>query len=183
MNTARLFISLPVDPGIVKRISKEFLNLDLRWEKIKPGEDFNIHLSMKFLGTTPIDRVPAIIEALEKVDTQIENLELEIDKPKIFNSKRPQTLVLGFKENKDIQKLFDNIEQVLFDANLVNKEIRRFTTHLTIARVKQSAEFSEFADFEKWKINKIFNVPNFELRESVLTKQGPEYTILQTFDL
>ena len=33
------------------------------------------------------------------------------------------------------------------------------------------------------KINKIFNVPNFELRESVLTKQGPEYTILQTFDL
>lgn len=183
MDIARLFISLPVEPDIAKKIYKEFTNLALPWEKIKPVEDYNIHLTMKFLGPTPIDKLPDIIDALNSVDTKLGNLELEMDKTEILNSKRPQTLIIGFKENKKIQKLFEAIEDALFDAQLANKDIRRFKTHLTVGRVKRSAEFKEFADFEKWQTHKLLNVSYFELRESILTKQGPEYTVLQTFEI
>ncbi|MBT4209865.1 MAG: RNA 2',3'-cyclic phosphodiesterase [Candidatus Komeilibacteria bacterium] len=183
METKRLFISLPIDPSIVKDIFKKFEALDLPWEKIKKVHPDQIHLTLKFLGEMPIDKIPDIIDSLNKLDLAINDLELEIDQTEIFNERQPKVLVLKIKENEILQNLYDEIEQVLFEDGLAHKEVRKFSTHLTLARVKQTADFKEFKEFENWSVQKSFFASYFELIESELSKTGPSFTSLQAFDL
>lgn len=183
MDQARLFISLPLDQGLARDIHKKFESLDLPWEKLKIVEPDNMHLTLKFLGPTPIDKIPDIIKALDSVKLSEDNIELIANHTQIFNDKRPQVLSLGLQENSILQELFDKIDQALFDAGLAHKEVRRFKPHLTIARVKQSATMDEFNNWKNFEINKIFNISFFVLMESVLSKQGPHYSVLQSFDL
>ncbi|MCD4760958.1 RNA 2',3'-cyclic phosphodiesterase [bacterium] len=183
MENRRLFISLAVDPAISKDIYKKFKNFHLPWSKMKTVEMENLHINLKFLGDTPLNKIPEIIDTLNSIKKQGSDLELTLDKTLIFNQRRPQTLVLHLTENKKLQKLYDDIEQALFDAGLSHKEIRKFTAHLTLARVKKPAEFEEFEEFTNWQIKKNLFVNYFELIESELTSKGPQYTVLQTFDL
>ena len=183
MNNARLFIDLPVEPAVAKQIFKEFDKLDLPWSKLKTTKVNQLHITLKFLGDTSLEKIPEIINVLDSIDFKAENLELEINKPLVFNNNNPRVLTLGLKDNKDLVKLFNSIDQVLYDAGLAHKETRRFTAHLTLARVKQAAKLEEFNDFVKWNIQTFFSPTYFELQESKLTKLGPDYTVLQTFDL
>jgi RNA 2',3'-cyclic 3'-phosphodiesterase len=183
MDQARLFISLPLEGGLTRDIHKGFESLDLPWEKLKVVEPDNMHLTLKFLGPTPIDKIPDIISTLDKIKLSEDSIELVTDKAQIFNEKQPRVLSIALQANKTLQELFDKIDQALFDAGLAHKEVRRFKPHLTMARVKQSATMDEFKDWQNFKINKIFNLSFFVLMESNLSKQGPHYTTLQSFDL
>ncbi|MFA6307635.1 MAG: RNA 2',3'-cyclic phosphodiesterase [Patescibacteria group bacterium] len=183
METKRLFISLPVDPMLSKDIIKKFSNLNLPWEKLKKANLEQMHLTLKFLGDFPIDKIPDLLNSLSRIDIGISDLELEINQSEIFNIQQPKVLALAIKKNNDLQKLYDEIDQVLFDDGLSHKEVRRFSAHLTLARVKQKADFEEFEEFNNWQIKKSFFVSYFELKESELTKAGSEYTTLQVFDL
>src|SRR3989339_898024 len=183
METKRLFIALPVDPIISRDIVKKFSSLDLPWEKIKPVRSEQIHLTLKFLGEFKMENIPDLIDSLNKVKLGLKDLELSIDQTQIFSPDRPKILNLGIKNNQNLQKLYDQIEDALFDDGLAHKEGRRFSAHLTLARIKKSLQLDELTPFNTWTINKSFYTSYFELQESNLTKNGPEYTSLQTFDL
>ena len=179
----RLFISLAVDPGLSRKIFQQFQGLNLPWDKIKTVQSGQLHLTLKFLGDTPMEKLPTLIEALQTVESKTDIIELFIDGTVIFNQRRPQTLVLHLKENQDLQNLFNNTEKALFQAGLAHKERRRYSPHLTLARVKQATKFAELSNFSNWKLKASFSVSYFTLQQSVLTSKGPEYTVLQTFDL
>lgn len=183
MDRIRLFISLPVEPVIIKEIYKKFQSLDLPWSKIKTVWPEQIHLTLKFLGDTPIDKIPDLIKALDGLPKNGEILELHIIKTLIFNQTAPKVLSLDLELNEKLSRLYQGIEETLFSHGLAHREPRQFSPHLTLARVKQSAEFKEFINFKNWPVDELYNASYFELQESVLTKQGPLYTVLQTFDL
>lgn len=183
MDMKRLFIALPIETGLCKQILKQFQSLDLPWEKLKVVVPEQMHLNLKFLGETPLEKLPTIIEALENLDLKIGDIELNICQSQIFNPKRSQVLNLSIKENPDLQKLYDTIDQKLFEESIANKEIRKFTPHITLARVKQAADIEEFKAFSDLQINKNFTASYFELVESELTGRGPIHSVLQTFDL
>ena len=183
MDIKRLFIALPLDFGLSNHIFKQFQSLDLPWEKLKIINPEQMHLTLKFLGDTPLEKLPKLIEALGDLKIKIGDIELNIDQSKIFNPKRPQVLNLSIKDNPNLQKLYDIIDEKLFEESLAHKEIRKFSPHLTLARVRKSAEIAEFEAFSNWSINKSFIVSYFELIESELTSRGPIYTVLQTFEL
>ncbi|MBT6691523.1 RNA 2',3'-cyclic phosphodiesterase [Candidatus Parcubacteria bacterium] len=182
MENIRLFISVSLDPGISKDIQKKFQALNLPWEMLRPVNPEILHLTLKFLGDVPIDKIPACIEALSTIEN-IDPIELHINKTSIVDPNKPRILRLDFVDSPELQQLYDAIEQALFDAGLAHKEVRKFNPHITLARIKTTAPIEEFKSFSDWKIKKIFTVVNFELQESVLSKKGPEYTVLQTFDI
>jgi len=183
METKRLFISLPIDPAVSKNIIKKFKSLNLPWGKLKTIQPEQMHLTLKFLGEVPIEKIPNLLNSLNRVDCVITDMELNINQTQIFNPRQAKILALAIEVNPDLQKLYDTLEQVLFDDGLAHKEVRRFSAHLTLARIKKSADFEEFKEFSDWKIHKSFFVTDFELKESELTKMGPEYITLQTFNL
>ena len=183
MDYFRLFISLPMEPSLAKKIVKEFHGLDLPWQKLKNVNPDQLHLTLKFLGDTPLDKIPLLIDTLEKIKNDISQLDLNIKQAILIQPHRPQVISLEINQNQDLQILYDNIEQSLFTAGLKHKEMRRFLPHITLARIKQSAEEKEFAPLKKWSLNQSFSVNHFDLQESRLTPQGPIYNILQSFNL
>lgn len=183
MDSFRLFISLPVEVGVASKLLKEFKRLDLPWEKLKTVEAKDLHLTLKFLGDTPLEKLPDIINALENINLNINNLDLKISQAKIFNPQRPQVIVLGLAENLELMALYQAVETELFEAGIAHKEMKKFSPHLTLARVKQAATIEEFKAIENWQIEKDFSVNHFNLQESVLSSTGPEYNVLQSFNL
>ena len=94
MEMKRLFISTGIDLAMAKDIEKKFLKLNLPWEKIKTVPTDQMHVTFKFLGDTPFDMIPDIVNSLEKINFKKEYIDLEIDKPIIFNKKYPKVLSL-----------------------------------------------------------------------------------------
>jgi 2'-5' RNA ligase len=183
MDKARLFISLPIESALAREIYKQFQNLNLPWAKIKPVATEQIHLTLKFLGDIPLEKIPELIEALAKVGKKQEIIELSLGQGLIFDEKNPRVLSLALEAHKKLTELYQEIEETLWQAKLAYKEMRRFSPHLTLARVKQKAELSEFTAFQKWSFPKTSTATRFELQESFLSKRGPDYLVLQTFDL
>ena len=58
-----------------------------------------MNLTLKFLGDTPLEKLPKLIEALGDLKIKMGDIELNIDQSKIFNPKRPQVLNLSIKDN------------------------------------------------------------------------------------
>ena len=106
-----MFISLPLEGGLTRDIHKGFESLDLPWEKLKVVEPDNMHLTLKFLGPTPIDKIPDIISTLDKIKLSEDSIELVTDKAQIFNEKQPRVLSIALQANKTLQELFDKIEK------------------------------------------------------------------------
>ena len=183
MKQKRLFISMPVDNFILKKINKKLGNLNLPWDNIKIIKSENIHITLKFLGDTPLEKIPTIIEVLEEVSKEFNSFILEVNQTAIFSKNNPRTLVLKFKKSTELNKLYNKIEEILYSEGISNKEQRHYQPHLTIARVRKHSEYKDFKDFLHWKIGGNSEVSHLELIESELTKTGPEYTILQTFNL
>ena len=188
MENKRLFISLPVDPGLAKDLIKQFQQLDIPHDKLKSVLPEQLHLTVKFLGDTPIDKIDPIIQVLATACDKHGNFELNISKPQIFpitdDHKRPARILnLSLEANPQLQNLYDKIEEGLWQAELAHKENRRFSAHLTLARVKQSTAIEDFKNFLNWQVTGIFAVDYLQLQESILERKGPEYIVLNTFDL
>ncbi|MCB9802632.1 RNA 2',3'-cyclic phosphodiesterase [Candidatus Nomurabacteria bacterium] len=187
MEHQRLFISIPIDQLLAKKINKDLALLDLPKSRLKFTKLENFHLTIKFLGDTPIDNLDEIIKNLDLAHQNVEAFELEIEKTQIFPENEPdqtpRVLSLGFKKNEQLQKLYNSIEEQLWQVGLAHKEVRNFTPHLTLAKVYPGVKRKDLQSFLDWQVHGLSYVDHFELQESVLQKGGPQYTVLNTFDL
>lgn len=184
MDSYRLFIDLPLEPTLASQVLHQFANLDLPWAKLKKTLASDLHLTLKFLGDTPLTNLEDIIQVLKEIKVDFRDIALTLAGPKIFNEKNPRLLALALLPNKKLTLLYNAIENGLWQAGLATRENRGFVPHLTLARVKQNATLEEFKNFIQWRpAASNFNVTYFELQDSVLTARGPHYTVLQTFDL
>ncbi len=185
MENKKLFISLPIPANLINAWYKSFNRLALPQEKIKVVPPDNFHLTVKFLGWLPLDKLLPIISAIKPVAAKTEEFTLTATNTEIFPAdatKAPRVLSISFKFSNELQRLFDEIEDTLWKRGLAHKESRRFTPHVTLARVKRAAKQEEFSDFSQWKIAGQFTVAGFQLMESVAGKHGPEYYVLEHFD-
>lgn len=184
MEHLRLFLDLPLEPVLARDLLKRFKKLNLPWDKLKVVGPEQIHITLKFLGDTPLEHLDKIITALEDIKINHPDLALELESAKIFNSTSPRVLVFTLKPDKNLQILYERIDTALWRANLASKETRRFMPHLTLARVKRSSRSEEYRDFLNWSLPQLnINLNYFELQSSQLTPAGPHYTVLQTFPL
>ena len=186
MENKRLFISLPIEIGLVKQIFKEFSRLNVPTEKLRLVPAENVHLTLKFLGDTPLDNLVPIIDILSEISPKFGQINLNLAKTQIF-PKDPNSLArilnIALEPTPELNDLYEEIEESLWQNGLANRESRVFKPHLTIARVKKAAKFEEFQEFLDWPVKGEFSVDHLELQESILGKKGPEYFVLNTFDL
>ena len=185
MDAKKLFISLPFENNLVNRWHKGFTKLNLPQAKIKAVPPANFHLTLKFLGWLPLDKLLPIIETIRPLTANREEFTLVAAQPEIFpadKTKAPRVLSICFIYNQHLQQLFDEVEEALWQAGLAHKEPRRFTPHLTLARVKTSAKYDEFQDFIDWKVSGESTANCLQLMESVAGKFGPEYFVLEHFN-
>ncbi len=187
MEYQRLFISLAIDPVLVKKLSRDLANLQLSSDKIKFVKAENLHLTIKFLGDTPIDRLDLIIQTLAETCQNFGPFELSLDKTQIFPENHPEqaprVLSIALKAEAQLQELYQKIEESLWQAGLANKEMKKFSPHLTLAKVHAGISRAELQNFLDWQPQGSFYVDHIDLQVSLLEKNGPQYSVLNSFDL
>ena len=168
----RAFIAVDIPEKIKREIVK--IQNSLPEFKGKTTEPENLHLTLKFLGEVNQ-------EALEKVKNKLksikfEQFETEIDSIGTFNARIVWLHMAGCEE---LQRKIDGSLKGLFLSE------KRFMSHLTIARVKEIKDKKSFLkELGKTKFDKIkFEVKEFKLKESVLTKNGSIYRDIEVYDL
>jgi 2'-5' RNA ligase len=183
MEQLRLFISLPLDFGLAKKLHKQFNQLGLPNDGMRLVLPDQMHLTLKFLGNVPLDKLPEIISSLENIKSTGDPIDLCLEEVIASPVLRPEVIFIRVKENKDLTALYNKIEKNLFASGLANMESRKFTPHLTLARIKTKMEAEQLAPLKDWKVADQFAVNYFYLMQSELTPKGPIYTNLQSFDL
>jgi len=134
----------------------------------------NLHITLKFLGET--DKMPAIEGKIKEIEGEFSPFKVSLKGVGAFPSqKRAKILWVGVEEGvKHLTELFSTVENKVHDLGF-EKEIRKFTPHITFARIKNGKyslpENTDFS-FDSFSVNEV------TLFKSTLTPKGPIYEIV-----
>ena len=181
----RTFIALEIDDEIKQEIGRiedhlKSSGADIRW--VKP---VNLHLTLKFLGETPTEKLVHINALLEKVCEINTNFLMELSSVGGFpNTKNPKVIWLGFSKGKEeILKIEQQIEELLSEQGFA-KEEREFSPHLTIGRKRSSLnQFALATMLQNYTLPNTLRqqVKTLSFIKSTLTPEGPIYEPLSTW--
>jgi RNA 2',3'-cyclic 3'-phosphodiesterase len=133
----RLFVAIEL-PGEVRealnRLQHELQRQGL--EKLRWVRPDGIHLTLKFLGATPAETVPAIEEALRVAVEDTVPHRLALGKLGTFGGGRPRVLWVALQGDVDaVRRLQERVESAMNELGF-EPETRRWSPHVTLARVR-----------------------------------------------
>lgn len=133
----RTFIALPLPDHLVRlagdlQSELKGLGLALRW--VRPE---NIHLTLKFLGQIPSQRVAEVTGAMQAAGRETPPLSLTVQGMGVFPGIRaPKVLWVGLGGATDaLGRLQGRLEECLTEVGFA-PERRPFKAHMTLARIK-----------------------------------------------
>lgn len=192
METIRTFIAIPL-PGdlldqlaqVQQRLEREVPPRSVRW--VRAG---GIHLTLKFLGDTPVAKLPQIKAALAAVARNAPPSTFTVEGLGCFpNLRRPRVIWVGVQEPTGrLAALQDAIEEVVTPFGYP-PEGRGFTPHLTLGRVNRRVPPGDRALIGRAvsavDVGRLGEAPadRFVLFRSVLKPTGAEYSVLAEFPL
>jgi 2'-5' RNA ligase len=173
----RAFIAVDMPESIRSKIKNLQEGVDING--LKFVDPAIIHLTLKFLGDTPQKKIDDVCRVLEAIETS--RFEVTVACMGAFpNLKNPRIIWIGLSQDSKLERIAENIEDRLSKLGF-EREKRKFTSHLTIARVKRAGKNERrlIKDFVRENANidlgKIL-IDRLKLKRSVLTPQGPIYS-------
>jgi RNA 2',3'-cyclic 3'-phosphodiesterase len=170
----RLFVAIEVEPRVPEH----------------PGEVRGAaqHLTLRFLGEVPADRVPSIVRALERVARETPSFDLVLEGVGAFPSRsNPRVVWVGATAGGEASgALAQRIALALEEAD-VSVDRERFVPHLTLFRVRSPQLRRRAIDLlngtEPPPAPKTVHVSEFVLKESTLTARGALHRTVAAFPL
>lgn len=182
-NHLRLFIAVPLPPLLKEEIGKVLDRLrqgagGVRWVRAE-----NVHITLKFLGNVPGERVREVAQAMRRAAEGHAPFEIEIRGAGGFPTDRsPRVLWIGIGDERGgLFELYRDLQKELSPLGFPPEE-REFRPHLTLGRVK--------ADKDKRRVSLLLEeikgrefgrmeVKELILYESRLKPSGAEYHDLE----
>jgi len=173
----RLFVALALPEGHRQQLSRLCHGVrDARWVVQE-----NLHLTLRFIGEVEEPRLPEIAKALGRV--KFEQFQLTLSGIGHFqNGRRIRSLWAGTKQCDALVQLQNRIDSALRHAD-VPPAGRRFTPHVTLARLKNGAAHQVGSWIEANALFRAdpFPVDRFILFESYLSHTGAIYSSVSEF--
>ena len=183
----RLFLAIPIkttDNDFIPLLDglKRQLAHEKRINWVKPD---NIHLTLKFIGNTPNEDVPKIIDSVGEMLRNHKSFTMDFNHTGIFGSRyAPRVLWLGMQNTP--QELYDLEEDTLsaFDKIGYLRDRQNFVPHITLGRIKELCEKQYFQkivagieqkSYIKQEVNEII------LFQSFLRPEGAVYKEIKKF--
>jgi len=183
MEQIRSFIAIELPDELkleLDQLETRLKSVQQSW--VKWVDPDSIHLTLKFLGNIALDRTGEITRAMEEAAQGISPFQLQVSGLGVFpNLRRVQVAWVGM--SGEIDKLGQLQQRI--ESNMANlgfaPESRRFTPHLTIARLRNQASLNERQRFGKLIADTQFITATIEvdaisLMKSQLTREGAIYS-------
>ena len=192
MDTIRTFVAIPLPQPLLdglssvqRQLEKQIPPRSVRWVRIE-----GIHLTLKFLGDTPTEKLPDIKRALAAVARHAPACTFTAGELGCFpNPRRPRVIWIGVQEPTGrLAALQAAIEEAMAPLGY-SPEGRGFTPHLTLGRVGRRARRSDVTQvgevIARTTVGSLAEVTAdyFALIRSVLKPTGAEYIPLENFSL
>ena len=183
----RLFVAVELPEFVKDALSR--LQAELRESGVRARwtHTGNIHLTLKFLGSTPVPLLDPIAAELADATARFSPITLHATGLSVFPGvKRAKVLWTGISgDTEKLAMLHKRVEENLLLQGF-EKEDRRFTAHLTLARFKDRVDPGVLVNaIERCGtfVTDPFVVDSVCLFESNLTPKGPVYSCLQSHRL
>ncbi len=151
-------------------------------------EAADYHLTLKFLGDIPDVEAVRLSAAGEAVAARHAPLMLTLTTPSAFpNMFRPRVLFVGVKSTSALRDLVADLEETL-ELLGIPRESRPYAPHITVARVKASAEKDQNwrtpheQAFAKWQAETVSFMQTLP-PEFRADKSAARYNSVRTFPL
>lgn len=173
----RAFIAVEVPEAIRRKIT-ETIDTFRSNQPVKWVETQNLHITLKFLGEVPDEKVERVIELVEQLKVDFKPFEVSLANFGCFpDKKNPRVLWVGVKSGaEELIKIEQRLESALAQEGFEIE--KRFHPHLTVGRTKARCEVAVVLG--KPFSSEPFTVKGLTLFKSTLTPQGPVYEAVRT---
>jgi 2'-5' RNA ligase len=187
LHSFRLFIAVELTAEVKQGLARvqDDLKRQLPPKVVRWTQPDGIHLTLKFLGDTPADKVAAIGQAIGKAAAGFTPFSFDVAGFDCFpNPRRPNVLWVGVPEMPKALAGLQRAVDLHVHALGYEKENRPFSPHLTLGRCNKSispAEQQKLAEvIARTQVARLGTVPVHEmiLFQSDLRPTGPVYTAL-----
>ena len=150
---------------------------DFRWQ-----DDEQLHLTLRFMGEVDRHVAADLSDALGRI--RAAPFQLRISKVGTFDHRAAGALWAGVEPKAQVATLAAKIERVCQQAGL-EPEQRAFHPHITLARWKgrRTIELADFLDRRRSLTSEPFDVREFLLVESRLSRHGAHYEEIASYSL
>ena len=187
MQSKRLFIAAEFPNDVIESVFQITKN---EWPQqingVKWVRKNQYHLTLKFLGDTPIDQIPAITQVCQQNTSNDLSFPMAISGFGVFpNQQKPTVLWAGIHNAENLIQFQKTIDKALNQLN-IPLERRSYSPHLTLARIKDYFPRTQLVEFlapiqnGKRILNISTQIVSITLFESELTRQGPIYKKIWT---
>lgn len=181
MDQKRIFVGVDITDearraaaAYIDDLRSNFSDVRVGWERPE-----KLHLTLKFVGDVPTSRISELSAAVAGVASRHRNFELSIDGTGVFPSTRkPRVLWLGVRdETSSLTRIQSEIETE-FEKLGIEKENRKYSPHLTIARIREPERSRDLAEEHAAAsfAPVTFRVPAIVVFESKLQPSGSIYS-------
>jgi 2'-5' RNA ligase len=153
---------------------------------LKLVEGHNAHVTLKFLGDTPVSFVDKIEAGVRHATKGVAPFDMTVRGVGAFPSTQSPTVVwAGLEHAEPLSAMARKLEEDMYKLAFP-RERRDFTPHITLARVRSARGKERLAavlgdhageDFGKVRVDKVL------LMRSDLGREGPHYTHVRTVPL
>lgn len=178
----RIFAAIKIEPASEMISFLYSIKNKLSSERIKWVSHGNIHITLRFFGDTEDSTIDEISTYFHSISSQISPFDMVFDKLGFFGKKNnPKILWVGVKSNENINSLL-NLTNKYFE-NPDQDNVNLYSSHITIARMKNISGISNFMDVigSEIQIRENYHVDHFTLYESILSKTGAIYSEIDNY--
>lgn len=180
----RLFTGIPLPADVVRNLDELIRRLKplarIKWSPVA-----NLHITTKFIGEWPADRLDELKSALGELAPPGE-IRIAVRGLGWFpNERSPRVFWAGVEDSGGLGALARDTEARLERLGIA-RENRRYSPHLTLARIKEPVRLQALArEIEALPATEFgeFTAAAFHLYQSELRPGGSVYTSLAEFPL
>jgi len=173
----RIFIAINLPEDVKNKLAdfrKDYPDLPVHWTK----KD-NLHVTLSFIGYIDDEELLVVIKQVKRAVGKHQLFNIDLERISLGpTGKSPRMIWAIGAANPILSKLKNRIEQELAQNSFYQEENRPYYPHITLARIKPW-EWRKDRREIKQEILLSFEVDSIDVMESVLSRTGPEYFVLE----
>ena len=175
----RLFVAVELSEEIKTRL----LNVQILISGLKWTPAANLHLTLRFIGQVPQDRVALLLQSLCRIEGDA--FRLNVAGLGLFQQRMGGILWAGVKKEPALMKLKQQVDEALWVSVGLSLDEKDYSPHVTLSRLKKpiSPPFKNLVQKNAAEHFGTIDVVDFVLFRSVLRPSGAIHEPVERYRL